>query len=347
MKDIKFSTEARKAEHIEICLNEKVTGDQITTGFERYRFKHLALPEVDFSEISTVTEFLRKRLKGPFLVSSMTGGTETAHGINSRLASVAERRGWAIGVGSVRAALENPDLAYSFQIRKSAPSVPIIANLGAVQFNYGIGADHCRRAVDLLEADGLVLHLNSLQEIFQTEGNMNFKDLLVKIEKVCRSLEVPVGVKEVGWGIDGVTARRLQDAGVSFIDVAGAGGTSWSQVEKHRSKDPMKKRAAEAFRDWGNPTAECIREVHEYVEKVVIIASGGIQNGHEAAKAMALGADLVGFGRTLLKAATESEEQLDLRFEQVEYEFRAAMFGIGAGTLQALKNTDRLVAVRA
>ncbi|MDG0810680.1 type 2 isopentenyl-diphosphate Delta-isomerase [Cohnella rhizosphaerae] len=336
----------RKDEHLDLCLHEEVRGRDIGTGLDDYRFRHNALPELDFSMIDTSARFLGRRLKTPFMVSSMTGGTPRAGEINRRLAAAAQARGWAMGLGSLRAAIENADAAATFRVRTLAPDIPLVANIGAVQLNYGFDAEKCSQAIDIAEADGLVLHLNSLQEAIQTGGNTDFSGLLRQIEKVCRSLAVPVGVKEVGWGIDGTTARRLYDAGVQFIDVAGAGGTSWSQVEKLRSNDPVKKAAAERFAQWGIPTAECIQEVRAALPDVVLIGSGGLSDGHQASKALALGANLAGFGRSLLEAAHDSEDKLQRVLEQAELELRIAMFGIGAADIRALRETDRLVAAK-
>lgn len=334
-------TGERKMEHVRLCLRENVAGEGISSGLEHLVFKHNPLPEVDFDDIQLASYFLGHQLQAPLLISSMTGGSAGTAQINQRLAAAAEARGWALGLGSIRAAVEKEELAYTFQVRKQAPSIPIIANLGAVQLNYGFGVEQCQRAVDMAEADMLVLHLNSLQEVFQPEGNTNFSGLLSRIEEVCSRLTVPVGVKEVGWGIDGVTAARLFSVGVSFIDVAGAGGTSWSQVEKFRNTDPIKRAAAEAFADWGNPTASCIREVQE-LEQGAVIGSGGLRNGVDAAKAIALGADLAGFGRSLLGAAVESEELVIERLAQVELELRTVMFGIGVRDIEQLRGTSRL-----
>ncbi|MDN4071488.1 type 2 isopentenyl-diphosphate Delta-isomerase [Fictibacillus terranigra] len=336
------NTEKRKNEHIEIALNKDVTGNNITTGFENYRFKHNALPEINFTDIDLSSVFLGKPIKAPFLISSMTGGTMQAYEINKALALAAEAHGWAIGLGSMRAAIENEGTAYSFRIRKYAPSAPIIANLGAVQLNYGYGIKECRRAVEIAEADGLVLHLNGLQEIFQPEGDVNFSNLLKKIEDAAKNMPVPLGVKEVGMGIDRETAQKLIDAGVQFIDVAGAGGTSWIQVEKYRSKDRMRERAAEAFQDWGYSTAEALLDVRNYSADVPLIASGGLNNGVDAAKALSLGANLAGFGRTLLREAVDDEQAIHLRLNQIEFELRTAMFGIGAVSLAELASTTRL-----
>ncbi|WP_179392670.1 type 2 isopentenyl-diphosphate Delta-isomerase [Sporosarcina sp. JAI121] len=332
----------RKSEHIQISLNENVTGDTITTGFEKVKFIHNALPEINFSDISIDTTFLGHECKTPFLISSMTGGAAFAETINRNLAEAAEERGWGLALGSTRALIESAEHRSSFQVKKYAPSIPIIANLGAVQLNYGFGVDECLRIIEITEANSLVLHLNSIQEVIQPEGNTNFENLLEKIGQLCNAMEVPVGVKEVGWGIDGATAKRLCDVGVSFIDVAGAGGTSWSQVEKFRSTSLVKRIAAEAFSDWGIPTVECISSVRGRIGKQPIIASGGIHTGLDGAKAIALGADIVGFGRSILKEATLSTKDVLEAMEIKELELRMAMFGIGVASLGELKETDRI-----
>jgi isopentenyl-diphosphate delta-isomerase len=332
----------RKSEHIQIALNEKVTGESITTGLESFRFIHNALPEIDFNDISIETTFLGFKCKTPFLISSMTGGTALAETINRNLAEAAEQRGWVLALGSTRALLESDGHPSSFLMRKYAPSVPIIANLGAVQLNYGYGAEECRKIIGMTGADMLVLHLNSIQEVIQEKGDTNFKGLLKKIEQLCRTLEVPVGIKEVGWGMDGGTAKKLMEAGAAFIDVAGAGGTSWSQVEKFRAKDPIRRAAAQSFSEWGIPTAESIRLVREELENCPLIASGGMQTGLDGAKSIALGADMAGFGRSILKEATQSPEAVLEIMKIREMELRMAMFGIGAQTIRELQDTPRL-----
>ncbi|WLD95263.1 type 2 isopentenyl-diphosphate Delta-isomerase [Alkalihalobacillus sp. AL-G] len=339
MKD--NQTQKRKNEHIDICLTEPVE-NLLTTGLENYHFHHNPIPELDFNAINIDTTFLGKEIKAPFLVSSMTGGTEKAKRINEKLAEIAETKGWAIGVGSMRAALESGNAA-SYRIRKIAPTIPILANIGAVQLNYGYGVEECKRAVDMIEADGLVLHLNSLQEVFQPEGDTDFSNLLNKIEQVASNVSVPVGIKEVGMGINGLAAKRLVEIGVSFIDVAGAGGTSWIQVEKYRNKDRIRYEAAKAFQGWGTPTANCLEELKEQGVSTTVIASGGVTNGVEAAKAIGLGAHLVGFGRTLLPRAVQSEQSdiLD-QFDLIEFELKATMFGVGVSTINELRNTQLL-----
>lgn len=332
----------RKTEHIRLCLTDAVEGVNKTTGLEGISFIHNALPEINFNDIQLETSFLGKQLKAPFLVSSMTGGSELASKININLATASEEKGWAIGLGSTRALLESSAHEESFLIRNYAKTVPLIANLGAVQFNYGYGVEACQKIVDRTEADSLVLHLNSLQEVVQDGGDLNFENLLPKIEEVCKKLTVPVGVKEVGFGIDGTVAEKLYNVGIKYIDVAGAGGTSWSQVEKLRTKDPLRRDAAEAFNDWGIPTKDCIVSVRSKLPEVPIVASGGMKTGVDAAKAITIGANVVGFARTLLQAATESVESVLKVMEQIEFELKMTMFGIGAKNIEELKNTKRV-----
>lgn len=332
----------RKTEHIRLCLTDQVEGVNKSTGLEGISFIHNALPEIDFNKIDISQKFFDFQLKAPFLVSSMTGGTDLAEKINNNLAYASEEKGWAIGLGSTRALVESTKHERSFLIRDKAPSVPLIANLGAVQFNYGYGVEACQKIVERTGADLLVLHLNSLQEVVQDGGDLNFENLLPTIEKVCKALNVPVGAKEVGFGIDGTVAQKLYDAGISYIDVAGAGGTSWSQVEKLRTQDELRKNAAEAFNQWGIPTKDCLVSVRSKLPEVPLIASGGMKTGLDAAKAITIGSDIVGFARKLLQAATESTEEVIKVMEQIEFELKMTMFGIGVDSIEALKNTKRV-----
>ncbi|MGN8647162.1 type 2 isopentenyl-diphosphate Delta-isomerase [Gracilibacillus sp. HCP3S3_G5_1] len=332
----------RKSEHIELSLTEEALGEGVTNGFDQYRFQHNALPEIDFEAIDISSTFFGQSLRTPFLISSMTGGAEMAEMINRNLATAAEQQGWIFALGSTRVMLESEKFRQSFQVREYAPTTPIVANIGAVQLNYSVTVDQIKQILEWTDADALVLHLNTIQEVIQNEGDTNFHNLLPKIEKLIRSLSVPVGVKEVGFGIDGKTAKRLTDIGASFIDVAGAGGTSWSQVEKLRSKEKKKKQAAEAFASWGNSTATCLEEVANLIPEQNIIASGGIRNGHHAAKAIALGADYTGFARSILKEAIQSTENVIEWMQIRELELQMVMFGIGVKNLQELQSTDRL-----
>ena len=336
--------EQRKADHIRINLEEDVGFNRLTTGLEQYRFIHQALPELDLVEVDLSTSFFGKSLRAPLLISSMTGGTERAHMINRTLATAAQEAGIAMGLGSMRAALEDASLAESFLVVRSvAPDILLFANLGAVQLNYGYTVDHCRRTVEMVEADALFLHFNPLQEALQPEGNTNFAGLLDKIEAVCKSLEVPVVAKEVGWGFSKQIARRLADAGIAAIDVAGAGGTSWSQVEMYRADTEARRRVAATFRDWGIPTAESIQMIREGAPQLPIIASGGLRNGLDIAKSIALGAQLAGMAGPFLKAAVISTAAVLETIDVTTAELRTTMFCIGATSLEELRDTSHLL----
>ncbi|MEM6866928.1 MAG: type 2 isopentenyl-diphosphate Delta-isomerase [Cyanobacteria bacterium P01_C01_bin.121] len=332
-----LETQVRKADHLRICLDEDVQSHRITNGFERYRFSHCCLPELNRDEIDISTRFLGKHIATPLLISSMTGGTEQARLINQRLAKTAQRFGLAMGVGSQRVAVENPDLTHTFSVRKYAPDALLFANLGAVQLNYDYGITQCQKAVDALEADALILHLNPLQEAVQTEGDVNFKGLFAKIEQLVNVLPVPIVAKEVGNGISGVMAQRLIDVGVAAIDVAGAGGTSWARVESERAKDAKQRRLGNTFADWGLPTATCIAEVRATSATLPLIASGGMRNGLDAAKALALGADMVGLALPFLQAASQSEAALAALSEALIAEIVTVLFCTGSNSLNALQ----------
>jgi isopentenyl-diphosphate delta-isomerase len=330
-------TGSRKADHIRINLEEDVRSG-LTTGLERFRFMHEALPELDLETIDLTTRVFGRTLQAPLLISSMTGGTEEAGDINRRLAVAAQEMGIAMGLGSQRAAIEDPKAGRSFQVRDVAPDILLFANLGAIQLNYGYGVAECQRAVEMVEADALYLHLNALQEAVQPEGDTNFSGLLRKIEAVCRSLDVPVIAKEVGWGISEHTARQLVEAGIAGIDVAGAGGTSWTQVEMYRAQNPSQARLAAAFLEWGIPTAESIQQVHRAAPEIPVFASGGIRTGVEIAKCLGLGATLAGMAGPFLKAAVVSVEETIGTILEIEREIMVAMFAAGAGNVAALSN---------
>ncbi len=333
----------RKADHLRINLEEDVRSRR-STGLERYHFLHQALPELDLEAVDTGVTVFGKRLRAPLFISSMTGGTPEAQVLNRRLALAAQATGIAMGVGSQRAALEHPELAATFQVRRYAPDILLFANLGAVQLNYGYTVDHCRRAVEMIEADALILHLNPLQEAVQPEGDTRFAGLARKIEAVCRALPVPVIVKEVGWGISPQAARMLAEAGVAAIDVAGAGGTSWSQVEMHRAQSEAQARLAAAFADWGIPTAESIRYVRQAAPGVLVFASGGLRTGVDVAKSLALGATLAGMAGAFLKAAAQSTEATVETIQLVQRELQVTMFVVGAADIPALQQVPLIEA---
>ena len=332
----------RKADHLRITLEEDVRFHGVTTGFEQYRFIHQALPEISMKQVDLSTSLLGKRLRAPLLISSMTGGTPQAAMINRNLARAAQAHGLAMGVGSQRTGLEEPETASTYRVRDVAPDILLLANLGAVQLNHGYGVDHCRRAVGMIAADALILHLNPLQEALQDGGDTDFRGLLNKIESVCRALPVPVVVKEVGWGISERVARQLAEAGVAVIDVAGAGGTCWSAVEAHCTTDPHVQRIAAHFAEWGLPTAASLLRARRGAPNTPLIASGGIRTGLEAAKALALGATAVGIAAPFLRPATISAEAVSEEITIIERELRTAMFCIGAATIAQLKDTPFL-----
>ncbi|MFZ1041822.1 MAG: type 2 isopentenyl-diphosphate Delta-isomerase [Anaerolineales bacterium] len=326
----------RKVDHIKINL-EKDVRSALTTGLENYHFIHEALPELDLERVDTRLSLFGKKLAAPILISSMTGGSHEAETINFRLAEAAQTVGIAMGVGSQRVAIEHPEQAATFQVRRVAPDILLFANLGAVQLNHGYGIDQCRQAVDMIQADALILHLNPLQEAVQKGGDTNFAGLAKKIEEVCRKIEVPVIAKEVGWGISERTAKLLADCGVSAIDVAGAGGTSWSQVEMHRAPDEFTRELAATYVGWGIPTTESIINVRKTVAYTKIFASGGIKDGLDITKCIALGATLGGMAGNFLKAAAVSTDKAVEMMKLTKKQIEVTMFSAGVETLDGLK----------
>lgn len=333
------SIEGRKLDHIRIVLGEDVAAKGVVTGFAAYRLPHTAIPDLDMDMIDTSLTFLGKPLRAPLLISSMTGGAQEAERINLALAEAAQYLGLGMGVGSQRAAVVDGRLASTYQVRRVAPTIPLLANLGAVQLNYGFGVEHCRRAVEMIEADALILHFNPLQEAVQPEGDVNFKGLLKRVEQVCQELSVPVIVKEVGNGISAADARRFYDAGVRIIDVAGAGGTSWSEVERFRQPHAQGARVAGAFADWGIPTTEAIRQIRAAFPDITLIGSGGVRSGVDIAKAIALGADLAATAKPALHTAID-ERGVEAVIEGLQAyikELRVAMFCTNCADLPALR----------
>lgn len=327
----------RKREHLETVLGRDVSAKGVTSGFEAYALGHDALPEIDLAAVDMSLEIFGRRLAAPLLISSMTGGTERAREINLRLAATAQSLGLAMGVGSQRAALENAALAPTFAVRSAAPDILLFANLGAVQLVRGYGVDEARRAVDMIGADALFLHLNPLQEAVQPEGDRDWSGVLRRIETVARALEVPVVAKEVGNGISAGAARRLADAGVAAVDVAGAGGTSWSEVEAWRQSDPLEAAVAHGFAGWGVPTAEALVEAVAAVPEIPVFASGGIRTGIDVAKAVRLGAALAGMAAPVLETAARTADAAAERLGTAVRQLRIAMFCTGSADLTALR----------
>lgn len=333
------TTESRKVDHIRINLEQNVQFPRVTTGLENFKFMHCAVPELNLSEIDTSVQLFGKSLKSPVLISSMTGGTDMAERINRNLAQAAQANQIAMGLGSQRAAVEDKNLAYSYRVRDIAPDILLFANIGAVQLNYGYGVDECKRAVDMVEADALILHFNVLQEAVQPEGDVNFAGILKKVEIVCNALNVPVIAKEVGWGFSEQDVRNLTNAGVSAIDVAGAGGTSWSEVEYHRAPSDFHARVAASFADWGIPTADAIQYAAKAAPNLPVFASGGLRDGIDIAKSIALGATLGGMAGPFLKAGNQSSEAADQLIQELNAQIRVAMLCSGARSIQKLQQT--------
>ena len=333
-----MAIEDRKNAHIHANLNEDVAYRDVRTGFDEITFVHNALPSISFEDVDTTTRFLNWNLRVPFLLSSMIGGTDEAHRLLTNLAMASSEIGSAIGLGSQRIAIEQPERRRFFEIRNIAHNVPIFANIGAIQLNKNVTASDCKRLIDSTEADALILHLNPLQEVLQSGGDTQFAGLESQIEELVNEMEVPVIVKEVGFGISADVARRLADLGVHAIDVAGAGGTSWSAVEGQLATDPIKGAMAGIFREWGIPTVESLKQVRVAVPDVPVIASGGIRHGLDAAKAIRLGASMVGFGGSALRAAAEGPEAIVEFLELARETLRAAMFATGSSDITVLRS---------
>lgn len=334
------STPSRKQQHVALTLHRNVGFRSKTTGLEHLEFVHNALPELNLSDINTSTPFLGKLLAAPLMVSCMTGGYGEARTINRRLAEVCEETRIAMGVGSQRQALEDAHYHSTFSIvREVAPSIPIVGNIGAAEVAAMTTADAALRLVELIRADAFTVHLNPLQEFLQPEGNTNFRGVLRGIEVLVRHLPVPIIVKEIGAGISAAVARRLLDAGVRYIDVAGAGGTSWAGVETLRRKD---RTVAEKFWDWGIPTADAIRDLAALKRSsptFTLIASGGITSGLDTAKCLALGAEVVAAARPMLKTLQENGAVgLRAMIRSWIEELRGVMFLTGSATPAELRN---------
>lgn len=331
-------TSQRKREHLRLCLTDDVQFKSKTNGFEKYDFVHSAITEVEIEKINFESSFFKKKISYPFLISCMTGGTTEAENINAKLAIAAQELNIPIGVGSQRQLLENNYHRKSYIIiRKNAPTVPVLGNIGAAQIVKLNKLDVIQKLIEQVEADAMVVHLNPLQELLQKEGEPNFKGLLVKIEKLVKILSVPIIVKEVGAGISKQAAKKLLDAGVKGIDVAGAGGTSWAGVEILRNKNQQ----GNEFWDWGLPTSYCVREVSKLKKSYnfILIGSGGINIPMDAAKAFALGADLVASARIILKTLNNSgiegvKNKVINWFEVI----KSIMFLTGSNSIQALRN---------
>ena len=332
----------RKKEGIDIPLQKNVQAKTTSTYLEYVRLVHNALPEVDYDDIDTSMTFLGKRFSAPIIIDSMTGGTDEATIINGRLGELAEKYGFGMGLGSQRAGLKSEELAATYSIaRKNAPNAFLIANIGGAQLSKGLTVDETKRIVKMIGANALVVHLNPLQELIQPEGEPRSKGVLGQISELAKTIDIPLIVKEVGAGISKEVAIKLEMANVSAINIAGAGGTSWAGVEKLRAeslKDDLKKHLGEMFWDWGIPTAASLIEVRRAV-KLPLIASGGLRNGLEVAKCVALGASMAAMAYPFLQTAAQSRESLFAFADTILTELKSTMFLVGAKNIAALASS--------
>jgi len=333
----------RKKAHIDLCLTDQVSFKNKTTGFENYEFEHYAITEVDINKIDFTTQFFKKKINYPFMISCMTGGTQAAGNINAELALAAQELNIPMGVGSQRQALENDKFLETYQIiRKNAPQIPVLGNLGASEVVKLRSLEKVNYLVDIVKADAMVIHVNPLQELFQPEGNANFTGLTKKLQKLTESLKVPVIIKEVGSGISKKAVLKLLETGIKGIDVAGAGGTSWAGVEMLRSGIVND----DEFWDWGLPTAYCIKQIAPLKEyhDFILIGSGGINSAFDAAKALALGADIAASARIILQALDQNG--VDGVIKMITSWFgvvRKIMFLTGSKDLHEFRNKNNLI----
>jgi len=335
----------RKDDHLNIVLDRRAGVRGVGTGLDALQFEHCAMPELNLETIELGTSLVGKSLRAPLLISSMTGGADRSAAINRHLAEAAQTLGIAMGVGSQRVGLRSGnDQGLTRELRRLAPDIPLLGNIGAAQLLERDGLDLAHRSVETLQADALIIHLNPLQEAVQAEGDRKWFGVLEAIRRTVETVGVPVVVKEVGAGISPQVAVALASAGVHVIDVAGLGGTSWAAVEAARAERAEDRRVAEAFSGWGIPTAVSLQSVRRALPDMPLIASGGIRNGVDAAKALCLGADVIGQAAGVLHQATLSTEAVIEHFDIVIRQLRIACFCTGSANLAALRNARLLPA---
>lgn len=332
-----MSIQKRKKDHIEICLDPSV--EVSSSCFDSYRFVHNALPELDFSNVSTEMTFFGYTISAPLMISSMTGGSSDAETINHNLALAASRMGIPLALGSQRVMIEDRSSWSTFDVKSLTENIPVFGNFGAVNVIRDFSAQEAREVLDFVGADAVFLHLNSMQEVVQEGGDVDFSGVLDQIVEFTEKIGMPVIVKEVGFGISAKTAERLLKKGISWIDVSGTGGTSWSYVEAQRSSSDELKKLGEVFADWGNDTCQCLVDCSK-IDSIRLISSGGVRSGVDVAKSLVMGADIAAMARPFLLAACTSDAAVERFIKQTIQELKVAMFGIGVGNIDDLKQAS-------
>jgi isopentenyl-diphosphate delta-isomerase len=337
--------ETRKQRHIRVSLDKKVEAE-ITTGFEDVNLVHKAVPEIDLNEVDTSTVLFGKKLSAPLIISAITGGTEKAKQINETLASVAEKVGIGIGVGSQRIAIQQPETIHTFSIvREKAPTTFVMGNIGCPQLSLGLEVEQAQTCIDVIQADALAIHMNATQEAVQVKGDTNYRNILSKVKELSSALQTPIVMKETGCGISFEDANKLEKAGASGFEISGLGGTSWAAVEYHIAKevkDPMQEYLGKALWNWGIPTASSLYEVRK-ASQLPIIASGGLRSGQDVAKCIAMGANVAGIAKPFLEKAVEGEKPLEEYVNKIIQEFKVIMFLAGTKNVEELSKAPYVI----
>ncbi len=328
--------EKRKKEHILLALDPKTQAAD-RSSWEMFELEHEAFPELNFEEVDISTSFFSHPLRAPFFISSMTAGHEQGELINTRLADLSARHQILMGVGSQRKELTHPEARSEWiEIKRKHPSALLMANIGATQL-ISTPVEAVLKLTESLQAVALIVHTNPLQEVLQSEGTPQFRGVLKALENLVKKSEVPVVVKEVGFGFSAATLKRLHEMGVSVVDISGRSGTHWGRIEGLRAQDPIRDQASTTFQNWGRSTLGILQEIEGQKFKFQVWASGGVRSGLDVAKCLALQAQMVGLAYPWLKAALESEESLEQLYQQISFELKVALFCTGSQGVQSLR----------
>lgn len=331
-------TQIRKNQHLDICSGNVEASDRFT-GFAEWSFIPTAIPEIDFKDCNLAATYLKHSFSCPIMITGMTGGISEGALINERLAAIAQKYNIPMGIGSQRIALDHPEHRKMFAIKDRYPGVFLIGNLGWAQIRAKDAVSLCQKAIEMIQADALAIHFNLIQELIQTEGDRAFAGALSQLEKICRKVSVPVIAKEVGCGFSPKDAKKLFDCGVASIDVGGRGGTSWGYIEGLRSNSLKTQKLGATFRDWGIPTAYSLAAIKSAFPDSVVSATGGIRTGLDIAKAIALGAAMVGVGLPFMRAALESEHAVEEEFLTLKEGLLITMHATDSKSLSDLKKS--------